>query len=212
MSHDDNMEQIEKAKYEKVWADPAYRGWSPGCEEQQRANKFFEYLAQEVPETPTVADYGCGEGITVQYFSDLGYKAFGVDHAKNAVSAAGILTFEACLWDMMHLPDTHFAFCCDVMEHIPHNKVNLVLSNIAQRTSRMAYFRIATVPDNFGPKLLGEPLHLTVEDAAWWTLAMQRHWEEVKLIERRWGYCVIICAEPKIFRTDAQESTPTESA
>lgn len=27
---------------------------------------------------------------------------------------------------------------------------------------------IALFPDGFGPKMLGEPLHLTVEPPAWW--------------------------------------------
>jgi SAM-dependent methyltransferase len=208
MSHDDRLDVIEKEKYEQVWTFDQYRNWSPGCDEQERALESFDDMDMELIDfkyQPSVCDYGCGEGWSVQFFTDAGYKAWGVEHAKNAVKAAGILVYEECLWDMTHLPASDYAFCCDVMEHIPPNKVNLVLSQIAWRTRRLAWFRIATVGDNFGPTLLKKPLHLTVEPASWWRETLLRHFDWVDDIQIRSGFCVFRAG---FSQTDVLESMP----
>lgn len=210
MSHDDRLDVIEKEKYEQVWTADAYRRWSPGEDEQERACDWFSDELNRVGasfnEKPTFVDYGCGEGRTVQWFQDQGFRSWGVEHARNAINAAGIQVYEECLWHMRHLPTSDFAFCCDVMEHIPPNKVNLVLHQIAERTRLAAWFRIATVPDNFGPTLLNKPLHLTVEPAKWWRETLLRHFDLVEDIEIRRGYCVYACS----FQTVVLENTPKE--
>ena len=212
MSHEDRLDEIEKEKYEQVWSHPQYRQWSPGADEHATAFDMFQQATIYKPEDKTtVCDYGCGEGWSVQFFNDQGYKAWGVEHAKNAVRAAGILVYEECLWKMSHLPDSDHAFCCDVMEHIPPHKVNLVLSQIASKTRNQAYFRIAFVDDNFGPTLLKKPLHLTVEKTKFWIFTLNRHWGYVKPLVQRSGYGTFICADP-ISRRDELENTPMESA
>lgn len=211
MSTGDNLDQIEKDKYQTVWSYQEYRRWSPGCDEQERAIDLFDQSRIHDPNyTPSMRDYGCGEGWTVQYFKEAGWDASGVEHAKNAVKASGILVYEKCLWDMLELPRTDYAFCCDVMEHIPPMKVNLVLHYIAALTRHSAYFRIANRPDGFGPSILGKPLHLTVEDEKWWKKTLERHWGMVKQLPCGKGSCVFICASPKPVRRAELESTQTE--
>ena len=188
MSHDDNIAELEKEKYLKVWQHDAYRDHSPGVLEQARALKIFAKF-----DCQTVADYGCGEGKSVRYFKLMLQDAFGIEHAPNAVRAKGIVVYEECLWQLHHTPDSDAAFCCDVMEHIPALKVNLVLHQIRAKTRKVAYFRIATVEDYFGPKLINKPLHLTVRTPSEWEATLQRHWGYVERIATTDNYVVFAC-------------------
>jgi hypothetical protein len=43
-----------------------------------------------------------------------------------------------------------------------------VLSNLRKSTRRLAFFSIAVIKDVFGPQLIGEALHLTVQKPEWW--------------------------------------------
>ena len=54
------------------------------------------------------------------------------------------------------------------MEHIPTKYVADVLKNFRHCTRKVCYLSIATLPDGFGPQLVGEPLHLTVKKPDWW--------------------------------------------
>jgi hypothetical protein len=210
MSHDDNIAKIEKEKYQEVWKHQGYRNWSPGCEEHQAALAGFRNFHAKFKTGPlTVCDYGCGEGWSVQYFNDQeGVNAWGVEHAPNAIKAAGILVYEDCLWEMPDAPKSDFAFCCDVMEHIPSIKVGLTLAKIAARTEQMAFFRIAFVDDCFGPQLLNKPLHLTVRDHNWWQSELHKHWKNVMPVRIRRSFGVFMCADARLSQSDASESTP----
>jgi hypothetical protein len=55
-----------------------------------------------------------------------------------------------------------------VMEHIPTEHVPAVLRNLRAAATRCVFFGIALFPDAFGPKVLGAPLHLTVQPVDWW--------------------------------------------
>jgi hypothetical protein len=60
-----------------------------------------------------------------------------------------------------------YAYCCDVMEHIPTEYVMATLQNIMATCTEGAFFYICLVPDGFGA-LIGKPLHLTVRPFMWW--------------------------------------------
>lgn len=203
MSHDDRIADLEREKYEKVWAHEEYRKFSPGEQEQA----YFAELMLKNGGT-SVIDYGCGEGFSVQYFQDRGFKAVGIEHAKNAPRAAGIQVLGACLWDLPFGLTSDNAFCCDVMEHIPEIKVGAVLHQIRLNTRLLALFRISTVEDHFGPKLINKPLHLTVRNANWWLEKLLEHWPTVimKDSERR-SYATFICSASSPFRKVESGST-----
>src|SRR5262245_3382513 len=59
-----------------------------------------------------------------------------------------------------------YGFCSDVMEHIPPDKVDRVLTNILL-AAQSVWFSISTEMDNCGG-LIGETLHLTVRPFSWW--------------------------------------------
>jgi len=94
------------------------------------------------------------------------------DEVKEAVAVKDNLNFhEVNLWETIgmdsHAFDYDYAYCCDVMEHIPTEYVMLTLQNIMNTCREGAFFYICLVPDGFG-KIIGAPLHLTVKPFIWW--------------------------------------------
>jgi hypothetical protein len=169
-----SLEDIEREKYEKVWTFAAYRDWSPG---EGLVNEAIAALGMRPGEK--VIDYGCGPGRATDLFARLGFRALGVDHAANCLDV-GVMAplILACLWDLPPL-SSEWAFCCDVMEHIPEEKVDAVLAGIRARAERGAFFQICLEKDGAGPHLLGEPLHLTVKPAEWWLEKLRGLWGSV---------------------------------
>ena len=162
-----DLAETEAAKYRTVWSRAEYRRISPGELEKETAFKWFNPQPGE-----TLNDYGSGPARATAWFRDHGLDVLGVDHAENAAET-DVPVLHRCLWDMGDVRVSDYAYCCDVMEHIPPQHVKAVLASIAARTRKAAYFRIATRPDVMGPRLIGEPLHLTVQDAAWWVDAVR---------------------------------------
>jgi hypothetical protein len=54
------------------------------------------------------------------------------------------------------------------MEHIPTVHVSAVLRNLRLAATRAVFLGIALFPDSFGPRVIGAPLHLTVQHVDWW--------------------------------------------
>lgn len=173
----DRLADEERAKYQAMWARPEYRRYSPG---EDLVETAIEALGMRPGEMgPDVIDYGCGTGRALKKFQDKGFTVRGVDFVAKALETD--VPFSAhCLWDLPVM-SSNWAFCTDVMEHIPTEMVGAVLAGIANRTTRAAFFQISTVPDGFG-RLIGEVLHLTVRPAGWWGNRLKRHWSEVQAL------------------------------
>lgn len=186
----DDLTRIERKKYLAIWQRPEYRKVSPGMLECERAFAVCEMQAGQ-----SLVDYGAGPCRATKWFQDQGLSVTAVDFAPNARETDVPFT-EACLWNLpADLAPVDHAFCTDVLEHIPSEKVDAVLAGIAARTKRAAYFRIATRPDKMGPRLLKEPLHLTVQGGEWWRRKVEAHWPIVDVIEDT-GRDVILLARP----------------
>lgn len=168
----EDLMYLEAEKYRKVWEHDSYRKVSPGELEMASAWNIMGCAPGE-----SLNDYGSGTARATKWFQDEGLNVLGIDIASNAAETP-VLVQEACLWDMdtANVPPADYGFCCDVMEHIPPEKVRDVLRGIRDRTRNIAYFRIATRPDVMGPRLLGEPLHLTVWPSETWESVMVEVW------------------------------------
>ena len=166
----DPIEYEEKQKYKRVWADPRYRKVSPG--EVSGVDRFLDGFPDA---EGTVIDMGCGTGRAAALLMKVeGLNVIPLDHVRNCIDSdlreqLEPVFFKACLWKLPgSLQKAEHVFCCDVMEHIPEEKVEQVLRNIAAKCTVGGLFQISTAKDSMGPKIIGEHLHLTIRTAKWW--------------------------------------------
>lgn len=172
------LQADEQAKYETMWQHDAYRTFSPGLHALEHLNLLgcFRKLAVH-----TLLDAGCGSGkfmrrILEQHAHEFSIRGF--DIARNCLDpwfadhAPDLLT-TGCLWSETGLPRPNDAVVCtDVLEHIPTAHVPAVLANLRAAATKVVFLGIALFPDGFGPKVLGQPLHLTVQPVDWWRRQM----------------------------------------
>lgn len=156
----------EAEKYRAMWGHDIYRQRSPG---QEVAHVFLEH-AKPKP-TDLVADLGCGTGrggLEIAKHCNVVL----VDFAENSRDeAAQRLPFVKA--DLSkHVPvKADFAYCCDVLEHIPPEKVDWVLYNVFDVAPK-AFLQISLVDDALG-FLIGQRLHLSVHPFEWWRDKLQ---------------------------------------
>jgi 2-polyprenyl-3-methyl-5-hydroxy-6-metoxy-1,4-benzoquinol methylase len=170
------LEQREKDKYEAVWNLEAYDDMSPGLGQVEMA---FKELGMQVGDT--LLDFGCGPGRATLALTEKGIMAVGVDIATNCLQV-DVPCIEACLWDLPKL-SAKFGLCCDVLEHIPTEKVGDVIRGIARCTTDAVYFQICFVDDAFGMQI-GQPLHLTIRKPEWWMGQLKAHFKKVIYMEQ----------------------------
>ena len=182
------VEEHERAKYERIWNMPKYREFSPG---EELVDEAIDRLGMN--KGSSVIDYGCGTGRPAFKFQLRGMQVRGVDHADNCMDEGLNIPFvNACLWQLPILA-SDYAFCTDVMEHLPEDKVADVFQGIAVRTNIGGFFQIFTKPDGFGQHI-GEPLHLTVRPPEWWEEQFARFWYVA--YRKDFGNRVILAGEP----------------
>lgn len=168
------LAERERQKYERMWNVSAYRNYAPG---EKLAHTAFSEMAMKPGDK--LIDFGCGTGRPAMEFQRLGASVLGVDHATNCLDQGSNITFlQCCLWDMPPNLLTDYGYCTDVMEHIPPEKVDAVLSEIKRIVRNKVFFQIATFPDGMG-KRIGETLHLTVQHPDWWKAKLSEHWGSV---------------------------------
>ena len=169
-----DAQRTEQSKYEAMWAHDAYRAVAPG---EHHADRFLD-LARPRPDH-TVCDFGCGTGrgaLRIRLLSGASVSA--VDFTDNCLDpdirlrlGEGFRFVRADLSDPL-TERFSYGYCTDVLEHIPPQDVEKVLTNIGL-AARKVYFAISTVPDVMGA-MIGEPLHLTVRDPFWWHDTLKR--------------------------------------
>lgn len=159
----DSTSEAEARKYDAVWATAEYRNSpSPG-------RKILSYALNclKINKVPSsIADFGCGAGQVVTELGEIGLLPIGIDISSVGWLGTGPF-LQASLWELPRIT-VDYGLCCDVMEHIPTDKVLATLTAIRAAVKHAAFFQIALFDDVFGPQLLGEPLHLTIASPVWW--------------------------------------------
>ncbi len=150
----------ERDKYAKMWQLDAYRSMSPG---EITAGAFLELIQPDGP----VIDFGCGTGRGGAALAKAGFDVTLTDFISSARDneSLGLPFLE---WDLT-LPcplRAPYGYCTDVLEHIPPHDVEKVIENVMESAGTV-FFQVSTVPDAFGA-LIGQPLHLSVHNHAWW--------------------------------------------
>ena len=182
----------EREKYERLWEVDDYRLRSPGL---KQVDHFLTVCAPEKHET--ILDVGCGTGKATHKLRELGYEAYGVDLAYNAMETndrdevvdylmVGDYTEMRCEYDWI--------FCCDMLEHLPNSQLEPTLKKIARESAKGFYLQVPTFPDH--GKQWEEDcdfvLHHTVKDAAWWAETFRAVFgEDVDIIQQQEGRRVI---------------------
>lgn len=177
------IDDVERAKYERMWAGGTrfdYRRVSPA---EAVISDFI--LATRPEHGATIVDLGCGTGRAALDLLRRGFIPICVDVAANCLDpevAAEVPLVQACLWDVDaalgvltgHKPG--YGLCCDVMEHVPTNKVGDTLAAIRRAVEYSVWFQPATFPH----EVEDLKLHLTVRPSSWWLAQFEEHWPTVE--------------------------------
>lgn len=159
----------ERDKYTRIWQNPAYHAMSPG---QQLVPMFQDIIkdhSYRFQGSISVMDIGAGAGAASRALKDAGFDVSAFDLTSEAWDHDDIPLTTGSVWKDLAGPPRlcDYAYCCDMMEHIPPQFVALSVRNILSVAVHGAFFSISFVPDHFGASI-GEPLHLTVQPFTWW--------------------------------------------
>lgn len=157
----------ERKKYHTIWAEPAYHEMSPGLE-------FVDLFAEvcKPKSGDTLVDVGCGSGLAGWEFAERGLIVTYVDLVDVVMPGRVVPPHKFIKspifgdWPLANKYGWDFAYCTDVLEHIPMEWTMLSAERVI-RACGTAFFTIAHEPDSCGV-LIGETLHLTVQPFAWW--------------------------------------------
>jgi len=154
--------EAERAKYGKVWGLDDYAVYSPG---EQMADYFFRIAAPTRGQS--VIDVGAGSGAGSRALASRGLSVKAFDISDVGWRNQSIVLKTGCIWrDLRQSPPSDFAYCCDVMEHIPTEFTALAISEILGVCGK-AFFSISFTEDGFG-EYIQDHLHLTVKPFTWW--------------------------------------------
>lgn len=179
-----DMQEAERIKYEKVWSNRDYAAQADG---EPLVNLAFDLMGCKRGQS--LIDWGCGCGRPAAKFQAKGLKVTGVDIAHNCRDSNLDFSFSlvvACMWQQCIVnvvPLADYAFCTDVLEHLPIDRVDDSLKNIRACTLRAAFIQVCILPDIWG-KRMNPPttLHLTVMPGEWWLAKLQKYWSTVELV------------------------------
>jgi SAM-dependent methyltransferase len=160
----------EAQKYGRMWERAEYRAMAPG--------EFFAtifMLTAKPAQGAKVIDFGCGTGRGGAKLAQAGLQVTMIDFVRNCLDPAvkeivdgpdpKLYFIKADLEKTIPVT-AEFGFCTDVMEHIPPDKVGVVLDNIL-KAAQHVWFSIAMFDDSCGG-MIGETLHLSVHPFDWW--------------------------------------------
>lgn len=175
----------ERRKYAKMWSIDDYRRNSPGLNIAPTALDLLGAMPGQ-----SIIEYGCGDGRALDYFTSRDMDATGVD-----LMALRPDIIEASLWELPEDLAADFAFCADVLEHIPPERVAEALAAMRERTGVAAAFTVATIGCTVGERH-GEDLHLTIRPAWWWWREISKCWGSVEHhhTDREWRHLFIVRA------------------
>ena len=179
----------EREKYERVWRDRRYREQNDGWPVVSTALEMLGCQAGE-----SIIDWGCGTGACAEWFQRKGLLSTGFDIAHNCLNGnVRVPLVIGTIWDPPKNLKADYAFCTDVLEHIPPEHIEQTLDVLFKRTRKAAYIQVDTEPDMFGSKM--DPpttLHLCIQSGSWWYEQLAKRWPIIGHVGRgeysRWNF------------------------
>jgi len=177
--YDEVLALKEEKKYSDIYKTPAYRVFSPAL----HIIKQVAGLAKRI-RAKTVLDAGYGTGRSLVHMLREGFDVTGIDIATGIADADieenfGDRLVQGTLWELPFKEGTVFDFIysVDVLEHIPPEKVNKVLSELCKVCTGGVYLEIALFKDNF--KGGDDPLHLSLFSIEEWKERINKYFKIV---------------------------------
>lgn len=103
----------------------------------------------------------------------------------------------ACLWALpFSLQKADWIYCCDVLEHIPPDRFEQTLKEMADHMLSGGFLSVCLKEDLMGESV-GEPLHLTVKPGKWWLDLLSKYFEIKEQEEIAEGLYLICSVLPK---------------
>lgn len=168
------LEEREEYKYKLMWDVPGYRDMSP-------AERHFDHIRDMLANRRfgLVVDFGCGTARALKRIEDeLHHEILGIDFVN--ATENGVPFVKANLWQLPDI-DGDYGICCDVMEHIPPERIDDVLGGIRASVRGHVFFSICSEPECFGREI-GESLHVSLYSPEWWAAKLQEFWPTVRQI------------------------------
>lgn len=182
----------EREKYELMWGQDAYRERSPGL---RLVPKFCSVCNPSKGDT--VLDVGCGTGRASVSFEGMGLEYVGLDIAGNSVNpdvydGDKFFTMDFLERDTwLEYAKFDWVYCCDVLEHLPSDQTSEALDRIKKLARKGVFLQISCFPETSHGKLIGEELHLTVQEPSWWMRECLRRWSELETLSLERGRLIV---------------------
>ncbi len=155
---------------------------------------YYRYVARYAMITPAkiqkgdrVLDIGCGIGILVQQFHKLGYRAFGIDINKAALSNSLCRSYCSLVSKTAQLdyPNNYFDLIVsrEVLEHIPVEEIDDCIKEW-DRVGKGVMVHLIAVTEH-GKSATDDPTHVNVQPKQWWIQKFESHGYEVIQKPRR---------------------------
>lgn len=148
----------EREKYDRIWREDGYAEVSPGA-------GYVPLFLKIAGPAGHVIDVGAGKGAASRLLADAGLMVTGFDLTDAAWDHDDIPLKTGSVWQGLGV-QADYAFCCDMMEHLPTEYVALAVARILEAAPK-AFFSISFNPDGFGA-FIQDTLHLTVRPFEWW--------------------------------------------
>lgn len=184
--------QSEKDKYNTLYKTTEYAKRNLGIFTGS-VDSFCQLVSGQMGH---VIELGAGRGEASLALIGRGFTVTAVDIADEAdcfkiERPNGYHAVQHCLWEPWptHLKGEWF-FSADFMEHLPPERVDEVFSQLRQNIRFGGLMQICTVIDTAGATGK-EPLHLTVENAAWWTSKATNYYKYVRVLHEDAGHVTL---------------------
>ncbi len=191
MNEVDTSVDGQRTLYEKVHADSrAYQHPQNGGANHGRAH--IDAFCQLARPPGIVLELGAGNGWACEQFRSRGLNVIAMDIAANAECHKRIPSLRHCAWEVWpHEARADWFFSCDFFEHLPPERVPEVFQQIVENIRYGGYMQVCLVEDVSGPKLVGHPLHLTVEGPGWWTTLAGYYFKHVRILQDNAGHITL---------------------